>query len=139
MPAWHALPSWLKRHNYTSPAVSTDTSFAQGQRAPPTKSFFAWLKERPWNSNEFHLFMNVHRTGVRTWLDAPEVLKLIAEEVEKREAVDIEVGSPRSASEGSDSEVREVAFVDVGGGGGQQCMVCRKSRDCSLIGVSFFS
>ncbi|KAF2278705.1 S-adenosyl-L-methionine-dependent methyltransferase [Westerdykella ornata] len=72
MPAWHALPSWLRRRGYTVPIMTTDTPFAQGHGVEPQQSFYDWLQERPWNANEFNLFMRVHRLGVQSWMDLEE-------------------------------------------------------------------
>lgn len=114
MPAWHALPSWLKRHGYKSPTISTDTSFSQGHRIPADKTFFQFLKENPWNANEFNLFMKVHRSWRETWLDRPEVRNIFPQGPSNQ----------RHYYEENNIERYQYVFVDVGGGIGQQCRVC---------------
>jgi hypothetical protein len=117
MPAWHALPSWLNRRDYKSPTATTNTPFSQGHGAPPEQSFFSWLKEHPWNANEFNLFMNVHRTGVKTWLDLREVVELFQWDL----AMLYANFSPKN------DPAKQYVFVDVGGGIGQQCKVWIRS------------
>jgi hypothetical protein len=157
MLAWHALPSWLKRHEYKSPTSSADTPFAQGQGAPPDQTFFAWLKERPWNANEFNLFMGVHRTGVETWLDRSEVLDLLFGDLGIHERNGAASTKPSvqngtnlakasnangMASNGMNSSTgvdypEQMVFVDVGGGIGQQCMVCSIIPSVFPLGALF--
>ncbi|OCL08854.1 S-adenosyl-L-methionine-dependent methyltransferase [Glonium stellatum] len=107
MPAYHALPSWLKRREYKTPTAKNDTPFAQGHGALPETTFFSWLEQHPYNATEFNIFMGVHRTGVKTWLDHDEICHALhnTHEAEVKE--------------------NEVAFVDVGGGIGQQCKALR--------------
>lgn len=119
MPAYHALPSWLKRRGYTTPATKTDTPFAQGHGEPPDRSFFSWLQDHPYNATEFNIFMGVHRTGIKTWMDQPEIHDSLSK-----------ANRMGSIEDG-------VVFVDVGGGLGQQCKVRRiSSRFSDLFGVA---
>ncbi|KAF2194084.1 S-adenosyl-L-methionine-dependent methyltransferase [Zopfia rhizophila CBS 207.26] len=107
MPAYHALPSWLNRRGYKTPTAKTDTPFAQGHGASPDQSFFSWLQVHPYNATEFNIFMGVHRTGMKTWLDQGKIH-----------------GSLCKAHEAGGDE-NGAMFVDVGGGIGQQCKALR--------------
>ncbi|KAI1418395.1 S-adenosyl-L-methionine-dependent methyltransferase [Hypoxylon sp. FL1857] len=109
------LPAFLKRHAYNPPEDKSDTAFAQGNRvAPDEPTFFDWLKNRPENARSFNVFMTSHRTGVKTWLDRPEVIKEITDAFKKVTA----------GKEGG--EEKGVLFVDIGGGIGHQCKAFKK-------------
>ncbi|KAI1778631.1 S-adenosyl-L-methionine-dependent methyltransferase [Hypoxylon cercidicola] len=102
------LPAFLRRHNYHPPETEDDTAFAQANRvSAEEKTFFDWLKTRPENARDFNLFMGTHRTGVRTWLDRPDVVEEIKSSFEK-------VTAGKGGEKG-------VSFVDIGGGIGHQC------------------
>ncbi|KAF2743450.1 S-adenosyl-L-methionine-dependent methyltransferase [Sporormia fimetaria CBS 119925] len=124
MPAWHALASWLKRHNYKSPASSVDTAFAQGHDAPPEQTFFEWLKQHPLNADQFNMFMGVHRIGAKSGVAAPAVLNLLkSSQGGTHNGVAVNGGLPM---EGSSARLESAVFVDVGGGLGHQCKELRR-------------
>ncbi|KAI1394294.1 S-adenosyl-L-methionine-dependent methyltransferase [Hypoxylon trugodes] len=107
------LPAFLRRHGYNPPDTKSDTAFALGNRVSPEEAtFFDWLKTRPENAKEFNVFMGSHRTGVKTWLDRPEVITEITDAFKKVTA-------------GKD-ERKGVSFVDIGGGIGHQCKAFKK-------------
>ncbi|KAI1097741.1 S-adenosyl-L-methionine-dependent methyltransferase [Jackrogersella minutella] len=107
------LPSFLHQHTYSPPDTKSDTAFAQGNRVGPEETtFFDWLRNRPENAKVFNVFMTSHRTGVKTWLDRPEVIKDITDAFAKVTA-------------GTDQE-KGVSFVDIGGGIGHQCKAFKK-------------
>ncbi|KAF2872423.1 S-adenosyl-L-methionine-dependent methyltransferase [Massariosphaeria phaeospora] len=112
MPGWHTLPSWLKRRGYKTPITKEDTPFAQGHGASPDQSFFGWLKEHPANAKEFNLFMGVHRTGEKTWLDQKELGDAL-----------LSHGQDAPTNGNKDGNV---AFVDIGGGIGHQCLALKE-------------
>ncbi|OTA70017.1 S-adenosyl-L-methionine-dependent methyltransferase [Hypoxylon sp. EC38] len=104
------LPDFLRRHGYKAPEDKSDTAFAQGNRVTPEEpTVFDWLKTRPENARNFNVFMTSHRTGTKTWLDRPEVIKEITDAFKKVTA----------GKEGG--EQKGVSFVDIGGGIGHQC------------------
>ncbi|KAF3058092.1 putative transporter C11D3.18C [Daldinia childiae] len=51
--------------------------------SPEEATFFDWLKTRPENAKHFNVFMGSHRTGVRTWLDRPEIINEITDAFKK--------------------------------------------------------
>ncbi|KAI1499014.1 S-adenosyl-L-methionine-dependent methyltransferase [Biscogniauxia marginata] len=112
LPAYAALPAFLRRHAYHLLGDKTNTAFAMGQGAGLGITFYDWLQSRPENADCFHTFMRTHRTGVRTWLERSDIMDLLAE-VFKRESKNV------------NGEAR-VVFVDVGGGIGQQCNALKK-------------
>ncbi|KAI6080763.1 S-adenosyl-L-methionine-dependent methyltransferase [Hypoxylon rubiginosum] len=104
------LPAFLRRHEYNPPETEDDTAFAQANRVgAEEKTFFDWLKTRPQNAKDFNVFMGSHRTGMRTWLDRPEVIDEITSSFKKVTA----------GKEGG--EEKGVSFVDIGGNIGHQC------------------
>lgn len=119
LPAWAALPSFLRRHGYHVPAADkADTAFAEGHGGAGTEgtgpTFFDFLRTRPENARSFHAFMaGAHRTGMRTWLDRPDVLEGVVAAFER--------GNGEAEAE------TKAVFVDVGGGMGHQCAVSRLS------------
>ncbi|KAI1452828.1 S-adenosyl-L-methionine-dependent methyltransferase [Annulohypoxylon moriforme] len=113
--AFLTLPAFLRRHNYNPPEDKSDTSFAQGNRvAPDEVTFFQWLKNRPENAENFNIFMTAHRTGVKTWLEEPVIIKEITDAFEK-----VTAGKEGGKAKG-------VTFVDIGGGIGHQCKAFKK-------------
>ncbi|KAI0847426.1 S-adenosyl-L-methionine-dependent methyltransferase [Daldinia vernicosa] len=109
------LPAFLRLHAYNPPDAKSDTAFALGNRVSPEEpTFFDWLKTRPENGKHFNVFMGSHRTGVRTWLDRPEVINEITDAFKK-------VTSRKGIS-----EEKGVSFVDIGGGIGHQCKAFKK-------------
>ncbi|KAI0197695.1 S-adenosyl-L-methionine-dependent methyltransferase [Astrocystis sublimbata] len=118
IPAYLALPGFLRANKYQLPPSNTDTPFARGHKveaeAPPT-TFFKWLETHPANAQYFHEFMNVHRTGVRTWMDDEVIFDKIGK---------VLYGNDHPGAD---------LFVDVGGGLGQQCKLL-KSRYPDLQG-----
>lgn len=106
------LPAFLRLHAYNPPDAKSETAFALGNRVSPEEAtFFDWLKTRPENARNFNVFMGSHRTGVRTWLDRPEIINEITDAFKKVTA----------RKEGG--EEKGVSFVDIGGGIGHQCKV----------------
>ncbi|KAI0903949.1 S-adenosyl-L-methionine-dependent methyltransferase [Ustulina deusta] len=114
LPAYLALPEFLRAKNYQVPISNTDTPFVRGHRAEPT-TFFNWLQFHPANAGYFHEFMNVHRTGVRTWLDDKTATGMVIDVLREKD------------------HPEAILFVDVGGGMGQQCKLL-KSRYPDLLG-----
>ncbi|KAI0836711.1 S-adenosyl-L-methionine-dependent methyltransferase [Hypoxylon sp. FL0890] len=109
------LPAFLRRHAYNPPEDKSDTAFAQGNRVTPEEStLFDWLKTRPEYAKNFNFYMTAHRTGGKTWLDRPEVIKEIVDAFKKVTA----------GKEGG--EEKGVSFVDIGGGIGHQCKAFKK-------------
>lgn len=109
------LPAFLRRHNYNPPETKDDTAFAQANRvSDEEKTFFDWLKTRPENAKAFNIFMGAHRTGMRTWLDLPEITDEIKSSFKKVTA----------RKEGG--EEKGVSFVDIGGNIGHQCKVSER-------------
>ncbi|KAI0099400.1 S-adenosyl-L-methionine-dependent methyltransferase [Daldinia grandis] len=109
------LPAFLRLHAYNPPDAKSDTAFALGNRVRPNEAtFFDWLKTRPENAKYFNVFMGSHRTGVKTWLDRPEVINEITDAFKKVTA----------RKEGG--EEKGVSFVDIGGGIGHQCKAFKK-------------
>ncbi|KAI1658069.1 S-adenosyl-L-methionine-dependent methyltransferase [Daldinia decipiens] len=109
------LPTFLRLHAYNPPDAKNETAFALGNRVSPEEdTFFDWLKTRPENAKHFNVFMGSHRTGVRTWLDRPEVINEITDAFKK----------VTSRKEGG--EEKGVSFVDIGGGIGHQCKAFKK-------------
>lgn len=108
LPAYLALPHFLRAHRYQPSATITDTAFALGHRADAV-TFFDWLQSNPVNAQYFHEFMSIHRTGVRTWSDEKDAAVAILEVLREQDHPEANL------------------FVDVGGGMGQQCKVsCTK-------------
>ncbi|KAI1643535.1 S-adenosyl-L-methionine-dependent methyltransferase [Daldinia loculata] len=109
------LPAFLRLHAYNPPDAKSETAFALGNRVSPEEAtFFDWLKTRPENARNFNVFMGSHRTGVRTWLDRPEIINEITDAFKKVTA----------RKEGG--EEKGVSFVDIGGGIGHQCKAFKK-------------
>ena len=73
------------------------SAFKSGQHTE--EDFYTWLETHPVQQGAFHRFMEAQFASLPTWLDA----------------VDFE------AEMGKDLTGNDVAFVDVGGGNGQQC------------------
>ncbi|KAH7309201.1 hypothetical protein B0I35DRAFT_482927 [Stachybotrys elegans] len=107
MPAYLALPQYLRDHNYQLPLDKADTPLALGHGLAPGETFFDFVRSNPKNAAYFNKFMKVHRTGVQTWLDKPEIMNKILQ------------NSIRGNLASHD--VPKFIFVDVGGGMGQQC------------------
>ncbi|KAL7623125.1 hypothetical protein AAE478_006806 [Parahypoxylon ruwenzoriense] len=112
--AFVALPAFLQRHAYHPPSTKTDTAFALGNGLSPETTIFEWLKTRPENARSFNVFMGAHRTGVRSWLDGPEVISEITDAFKK-----VTAGKTEGQEKG-------VSFVDIGGGIGHQCKAFKK-------------
>ncbi len=112
LPAYGALPTFLRRHNYCPPNTKSDTAFVQGHQVDEQLTFFDWLESHPENAGYFHTFMKAHRTGNRTFLDQPDIFNRI-NDVLQGQRIGIN----------DDLERDEPVFVDVGGGWGQQCKV----------------
>ncbi|KAI8957077.1 S-adenosyl-L-methionine-dependent methyltransferase [Daldinia sp. FL1419] len=109
------LPAFLRLHAYNPPDTKNDTAFALGNGVSPEEAtFFDWLKTRPENAKHFNVFMGSHRTGVRTWLDRPELINEITNAFKKVTAG--KVGGKE----------RGVSFADIGGGIGHQCKAFKK-------------
>ncbi|KAI0599114.1 S-adenosyl-L-methionine-dependent methyltransferase [Biscogniauxia sp. FL1348] len=109
LPAYAALPAFLRRHAYRVPR--DDTAFALGHGQEGT-AFFDWLRARPDNARYFHGFMGAHRTAARTWLERADVVERVVRAYEVMEKIGAERG--------------RAVFVDVGGGVGQQCNALKK-------------
>lgn len=109
--AGFAIPEYLRRHAFNPPEAHEDTPFGIGNREGSEEpTFYEWLAKRPQNARDFNVYMEYHRTGVRTWLDRPEIISEIKDALEK-------------ITEGKKGEEKSVAFVDIGGGIGHQCKV----------------
>ncbi|KAI1763789.1 hypothetical protein GGR53DRAFT_466924 [Hypoxylon sp. FL1150] len=103
------LPAFFRRHGYIAPQTKDDTAFAQANRvSAEEKTFFDWVKTRPEQAKNFNIFMGSHRTGMRTWLDRPEIIDEITSSFQKVTA-------------GKDGEEKRVSFVNIGGNIGHQC------------------
>ncbi|KAI1174692.1 S-adenosyl-L-methionine-dependent methyltransferase [Nemania sp. FL0916] len=102
LPAYVALPEFLRKNRYQLPVSKTDTSFALGHGSDPT-TFFDWLQTHPMNARYFHEFMAVHRTGDHTWLDDKKAAATVIDHFQKQDSSDA------------------ILFVDIGGGLGHQC------------------
>ncbi|KAI2606353.1 S-adenosyl-L-methionine-dependent methyltransferase [Hypoxylon fragiforme] len=111
--AGFAIPEYLRRHAFNPPEAHEDTPFGIGNREGSEEpTFYEWLAKRPQNARDFNVYMEYHRTGVRTWLDRPEIISEIKDALEK-------------ITEGKKGEEKSVAFVDIGGGIGHQCKALR--------------
>ncbi|KAI9036881.1 S-adenosyl-L-methionine-dependent methyltransferase [Aspergillus affinis] len=98
LPAWAALPDFLRESEYQNPSDRQRTAF---QRAHHTdNTVFTWFMTHPGFSVDFSAWMAAQRNGERTWLDVFPLDRLVMKT------------APTSAP----------LFVDIGGGVGHQCV-----------------
>lgn len=105
-----ALITLTSSHDNCLPAVaalntaitdkSEKTAFEIGQRSEV--DFYTWLDSHPDQKGAFHRFMEAQFASLPTWLDVVDFATLAPEQKDGR-----------------------VAFVDVGGGVGQQCKLLK--------------
>ncbi|KND90708.1 Demethylsterigmatocystin 6-O-methyltransferase [Tolypocladium ophioglossoides CBS 100239] len=96
LPAFTALNTVLSRRG------ATPNAFKVGQRSE--QDFYTWIETHPVQQAAFHRFMEAQFASLPTWL----------------EAVDFEAEMGKGLTDS------DVAFVDVGGGNGQQCEAFKK-------------
>ncbi|KAI4865272.1 S-adenosyl-L-methionine-dependent methyltransferase [Hypoxylon rubiginosum] len=99
-PAFLALPKWL----CTTPTDRAVTAFKAAH--PDEEGFFSWLQKDDAKLQAFHTWMGVLKTYQFDSLDT----------------IDFNQWMPDDIPED------EVAFVDIGGGTGNQCVAVRKNR-----------
>ncbi|KAI5917917.1 S-adenosyl-L-methionine-dependent methyltransferase [Camillea tinctor] len=123
VPAYAALPAFLRQHNYRplgSNGDDTDTAFALGQGVAGERiTFFDWLHTRPENARSFNVFMSTHRTVTCNWLERTDVMEAVVEAY-------VKIGARELGEKEEGNKSERVMFVDVGGGVGQQCNVLKK-------------
>lgn len=96
LPSTYSLNSFLKRPR------SGRTAFQEGHKTDD--DLYTWLASRPMHQKSFHRFMEFQFASLPTWLDGIDF---------EREL-------------GKDLGENGVAFVDVGGGAGQQCALFKQ-------------
>lgn len=99
-PAFFELPKWL----CTTPLDRAATSFEAA--LPDEDGFFPWLQKDDARLQAFHTWMDVLKTHQFDSLDSIDFNRWMSDDI-------------------SDDEV---AFVDIGGGKGNQCVAVRKQR-----------
>ncbi|TQV99014.1 O-methyltransferase [Cordyceps javanica] len=100
LPGFGALNAVLA----TPPSAEKLNAFKVGQHS--AVDFYTWLETHPVQQGAFHRFMEAQFASLPTWLDAVDFAG--------------EMGTAAVAAANSLSSPEHVAFVDVGGGNGQQ-------------------
>lgn len=98
----NCLPGFQALNAVLSEPEKRANAFKSGQRTD--EDFYTWLETHPVQQGAFHRFMEAQFASLPTWLDVVDFKD--------------EMGKDLTSS--------EVAFVDVGGGNGQQCASLQK-------------
>ncbi|KAL9625241.1 MAG: hypothetical protein Q9160_000643 [Pyrenula sp. 1 TL-2023] len=100
-PSWRAMPEYFKSNGYRSPTNSQQLPF--NVEFKTSLSFYGYAAQHESVMRYAGQYMNCWHEGLKTWLDVYPL-----------------------EAECSGSGPKEVLFVDVGGGFGQQCLTLRK-------------
>lgn len=93
----NCLPGFAALNSVLSQPEAKLNAFKTGQRSD--QDFYTWLETHPVQQGAFHRFMEAQFASLPTWLDVVDF----------------------KTEMGTDLTSSDVAFVDVGGGNGQQC------------------
>lgn len=98
----NCLPGFGALNTVLSHPDQSLNAFKTGQHSDV--DFYTWMETHPVQQGAFHRFMEAQFASLPTWLDAVDF----------------------AAEVGQNLSDEDVAFVDVGGGNGQQCALLKK-------------